>query len=338
MAKRLSYPSIVPGPQGSDDRSVTASRSMSPYQRRLDIHRFRAPLPLLPHHTEPPREMSHSHPARTDTLSTTTGLTSSATSSNTAPLPGLGTMLGRSPRSGGRVPLPSIAELRLDLGVDEYERYQQARAFSAHPLPSSNTTSSTWASPVQPTHPRSSYYDHDFHAPISTTTSPHAPFHSPGSPHDTRTISYTHSSIIPAHAQHPSGGISYTHSGPLPLHMRSSSRPRYPTNISSPPPLEPMSPIPLSSNRSLPPSSIPPRPATAASMHHPSSSSSQQGTISDAEQPARRKRRKYDEIERKFVCNWHGCTKGYAMLQVRVLQDGTRSVPQANSNCLACRV
>lgn len=249
------------------------------------------------------------------------------------------------PKNGFR--LPSIAELRLDLTLDEYEAHAALGSLSSAPVarPSSATASGdhlvsrgarhnrrrdSYESPS--TSPNASVTGHLSPAKFQSRTHSLAPpppyrlypnghdsvtnmMHSPeftnqhrfsaaSSPSMERPPSRSldsHAQSQHQHQHHQQGATAAANNYSRPRAMShsrhpSSSRPSTSTTTSTNQSYHPPTPA-------HPPSNFPFIPAQPPRL-----------TPEASEGEPRRKRRKYEEIERRYQCGWNGCTKAYGTL------------------------
>lgn len=250
------------------------------------------------------------------------------------------------PKDGFR--LPSIAELRLDLTLDEYEAHAALGSLSSAPVarPSSATASSgeqhpsrgmrhrrrdSWESPS--TSPNASVVGPLSPAKFQSRThslAPPPPYHVYANGHESSTnamhspdftnqyrFRITSAASSPSMERPPSRSLSthaQSHPQPPPQHQQvaannysrpramshsrhpSSSRPSTSTTTSTSQSYGVSTPVHPVSNFPFIPAQ-PPRTTPEASEGEP-----------------RRKRRKYEEIERRYHCGWNGCTKAYGTL------------------------
>jgi len=256
----------------------------------------------------------------------------------------------QSPGSGQEAPkngyrLPSIAELRLDLTLDEYEAHSALGSLSSAPVarPLSATASTEQHPSRGVRHRRRDSLD-------SHNTSPNLSVASLVSPPKFQSRPHSLAPPPPPYHLYPNGHESTTNTmhSPEPtnqLRFRISS-------VASSPSME----RPPSRSRNTHTQSHPQqqhqqyqhgltnysRPRALSHSRHPSSSRPSTSTTTSTSQsyhlstpihpssnfpfiPARttpeaseaeprRKRRKYEEIERRYHCGWNGCTKAYGTL------------------------
>lgn len=234
------------------------------------------------------------------------------------------------PQKGG-FRLPSIAELRLDLSLDEYEAHAALGSLSsasparppAPPAPppageyhssrssrnrkrdswySPSTSSNTSQYPTGPGHlgplaPPQPYHHSHNHEPSPSSTNPTL---SPDLTNQYRfRVSAPPSATTSPSLDRPSSRTMHPHSqgshGQYPPYSRTHSR-----NVSS---SRPSTSATTTTTQSYPPSSFPFIPAQPPRV-----------TPETAEGEPRRKRRKYEEIERRYLCGWNGCQKAYGTL------------------------
>ena len=300
-----------------------ADMQLAPYHGPDDSHSLRTPLLACSPPTSPVFRMSRRGPAPGDGASRSEDIGGPQPPSSSSRRP-------TAEESSG-VRLPSIAELRLDLGVEEFELYQQAHTVrsrgSPHPHHPNALHSSQGASMTHnpqpypafsshsgnPVSPRSGYptdYDHT-RSPLSyTSASPIAYSNSGQSPKNTRAPHSRYPiAANPSTATSPPQGQPYPYSQPP--HTASSN------NSPSAPHAHPGA-----SGRSRGYSAVP-RPATAVGPRPTGNRGPRvdeqdlvflpASTESDVE-PRRRKRRRWDEIDRKYACNFEGCTRAYGSL------------------------
>ena len=297
-----------------------ADIQLAPYHGPDNCHSLRTPLLACPPPTPLVFKMSRRGPAPGDGASHSEDVGGPQPSSSSS----------RRPVAGGSssMRLPSIAELRLDLGVEEYEVYQQAQVTHSrasprphHPnaLHSSQHTSLTdnpQAYPAYPSHPgnpvspRSGYptdYDHA-RSPLSyASASSIAYSNTSQSPKNSRAPHSRHP--VAANPTSPPQGQPYPYSQPS--HTASSNTP--PTAPHAHQGASGRSrgysagSRPASAQGSRPTGHRGPRLDEQDLVFLPAS------TESDVE-PRRRKRRRWDEIDRKYACNFEGCTRAYGSL------------------------
>ena len=233
----------------------------------------------------------------------------------------------RRPLAGGSpgMRLPSIAELRLDLGVEEYEQYQQTRG-SPNPHHPSALHPSQHASSTHSPQPYPAYLSHSGNpvSPRSGHPTDHDYSRSPLSYASNSSLAYSNSSQSPKnsrapHNRYPIAANPSTANSP-PQGQYPYSQPPHTTssNTSSTAPHV----YPVASGRSRG-HSVGSRPATMQGSRptgHRGPRVDEQdlvflpaSTESDVE-PRRRKRRRWDEIDRKYACNYEGCTRAYGSL------------------------
>ena len=247
-------------------------------------------------------------------------------------LPGLRpTIMANSPSSSVSnstvdVRLPSIAELRLDLSLDEYEAQTAlSNAAGHHRSPYQRTKAPP---PYFQQHQSDQSLSPEYSRfRLSATTGPSSPSAS------SVDFSYTQppSFVYPAAAR----SRASSHSHPTntrvvrPSHSNNPSRPSTSTSSSTNSTngayrlSTPMSYIPPSSSASSSsqyPSQTfpfipapPPRGVNDASSDGTPTSTTTAGGLTAGMEP-RRKRRKYEEIERRYLCGWNGCAKAYGTL------------------------
>ena len=296
-----------------------ADMQFAPYHGPDDCHSLRTPLLACSPPTPRISNMSHRGLPPGDSASHSEDIGGQQPSSSSS----------RRPIAGGSssMRLPSIAELRLDLGVDEYERYQQTQVAPGQDSPRPNTLQSSQ-------HPSTAHTPQPYAAYPSHPGNPVSP--RSGHPTD---YDYARSPLSYASAS----SLAYSNSSQSPKNSRAPHN-RYPiaANPSAASPSQgqpyPYSQPPHSASSNTPPSA--PHDYSVASRHsrgysagsRPATSLGSRptghraprtdetdivflpaSTESDVE-PRRRKRRRWDEIDRKYACNFEGCTRAYGSL------------------------
>jgi hypothetical protein len=299
-----------------------ADMQFAPYHGPDDCHSLRTPLLACSPPTPRTFKMSNKglapgdNPSHSEDIS---GLHPSSSSSRRLIAGGSSSMR-----------LPSIKELRLDLGVEEYERFQQTQVTHSQDSPRphhpnalhSSQHASTTHNPqpyaAYPSHsgnpvsPRSGHpTDYDYaRSPLSyASASPLAYSNSSQSPKNSRAPHNRYPMAANPSAASPSQGQPYTYSQP-PHSASSSTSPAAPHEYS----------VASSRSRGY---SAGARPAASQGSHptghrgpridEPDLVFLPASTESDVE-PRRRKRRRWDEIDRKYACNFEGCTRAYGSL------------------------
>lgn len=300
-----------------------ADMQLAPYHGPDDCHSLRTPLLACSPPTSPVFKMSRRGPASGDSAAHSEDIGGRQPSSGSS----------RRPTADGSpsLRLPSIAELRLDLGVEEYELFQQTQVVrsrgSPHPRHPNALHSSQSASSAHNTQQYSAYSSHSGNpvSPRSGYPTDYDHTRSPLSHASASSVAYSNSSQSPKNARaphsrypiaaNPAAATSPPQGQPYPY-----SQPPH-TASSSTSPTAPHA-HPGASGRSRGYSAAP-RPATAMGSRPTGNRGPRvdeqdlvflpASTESDAE-PRRRKRRRWDEIDRKYACNFEGCTRAYGSL------------------------
>lgn len=299
-----------------------ADMQFAPYHGPDDCHSLRTPLLACSPPTPRIFRMSHRGLTPGDNASHSQDIGGPQPSSNSS----------RHPTAPGSpaMRLPSIAELRLDLGVEEYERYQQTQAVhsqgSPRPHRPSTMHSSQHASTTHNAQPYAAYPSHPGNpvSPRSGHPTDYDYARSPLSYASASSIAYSNSSQSPKNHRAPhnrhSIGANHSTASPPQGQLYPYSQPPH-SGSSNTPPTAPhdysaasgrtqgysAGPRPPTSQGSRPTGHRGPRVDEPDLVFLPAS------TESDVE-PRRRKRRRWDEIDRKYACNFEGCTRAYGSL------------------------
>ena len=299
-----------------------ADMQFAPYHGPDDCHSLRTPLLACSPPTPRIFKMSHKGLAQGNGASHSEdiGGPQPANSSSRHPIAG----------GSSSMRLPSIAELRLDLGVEEYERYQQTQTphSQASPRPHHPSTlySSQHASTTHNSQPYAAYPSHPGNpvSPRSGHPTEYDYARSPLSYASASSVAYSNSSQSPKngrapHNRYPIAASPSTASPPQGQPYPYSQPPHSASSTTSPTAPHDYSAAsgrsrgysagsrPANSQGSRPTGHRGPRVDESDLVFLPAS------TESDVE-PRRRKRRRWDEIDRKYACNFEGCTRAYGSL------------------------